>query len=92
MLYCCLGAEDEAEDVEIKLLVEGVLGDGFDRGEIVDAGVVDEDIEAAEAFLVSAKRRVMSACLETSPWTAIALPPLLVISATTLSAPDLLEE
>src|SRR5262245_14547643 len=42
------------------------------------------------AFFVSAKRRRMSACLETSPCTAIALPPFLVISETTRSAPVLL--
>src|SRR5262245_6000308 len=42
------------------------------------------------ACFVSAKRRRMSACLETSPCTAIALPPFLVISETTRSAPVLL--
>src|SRR5439155_18996212 len=44
------------------------------------------------AFFVSAKRRRMSSCLATFAWTAIALPPFLVISETTRSAPVLLVE
>ena len=43
------------------------------------------------AFFVSANRRSMSACLATLACTATALPPLPVISATTRSAPSLLE-
>ena len=62
--------------------------------EITAAGgraiAVQGDVSKQAAF-ASSKRRVMSACLETSPCTAIALPPAAVISATTLSAPALLE-
>ena len=43
------------------------------------------------AFLVSAKSRRTSLAFETSPWTAIAVPPVSLISATTRSAPVLLD-
>jgi hypothetical protein len=46
-----LDGEEEAEDVEAELLVEVVNGDGFQGGELIDARVVDEDIDAAEGFL-----------------------------------------
>ena len=38
---------EEAEDVEVELGVEGLLGDLVEGREGVDAGVVDEDVEAA---------------------------------------------
>jgi len=43
------------------------------------------------AFFVSAKSRRTSLDFETSPWTAIAVPPVSAISATTRSAPALLD-
>ena len=42
-----LGDEQEAEDVDVELLVEVLGGDGFEGAELVDAGVVDEDVELA---------------------------------------------
>ena len=43
------------------------------------------------AFFASENRRSMSACFATLACTAMALPPWRVISATTRSAPSLLE-
>ena len=42
-----LGGEEEAEDVEVELLVEVLGCDGSDGLEVVDAGVVDEDVDLA---------------------------------------------
>jgi hypothetical protein len=41
-----LGGEQKAEHVDVELAVKVFLGDRFDGSEFVDAGVVDEDIEA----------------------------------------------
>ena len=46
-LYGFLGGEKEAEYVEVELFVEVFGSDGFERPEFEDAGVVDQDIEAA---------------------------------------------
>jgi hypothetical protein len=43
-----LGREEEAEDVEVELPVEVLRGDAAEGLEVVDASVVDEDIELAE--------------------------------------------
>ena len=43
-----LGGEQEAEDVEVELLVEVLGRDGFNGAELVDAGVVDENADGAE--------------------------------------------
>src|SRR3984957_9844173 len=40
-----LSGEQEAEDVEVENLVELRLGDGFERAEFVDAGIIDQDID-----------------------------------------------
>ena len=45
-----LRGEQEAEDVDVEHLVEVFFGDGLDGRELVDAGVVDEDVEAAEVL------------------------------------------
>jgi hypothetical protein len=44
-----------------------------------------------KARMVSANNRWTSGTFETSPWTAIALPPAETISATTRSAPSRLD-
>src|SRR5208282_3553232 len=46
MLDGGLGGEEEAEDVDVELAVERIFGDGFEGREFVDAGIVDENIEA----------------------------------------------
>ena len=43
----CLGGEEKTEDVEVELAVEVLGGDLVDGAELVDAGVVDEDVEVA---------------------------------------------
>jgi len=58
--------------------VEVLFGDVFERREFIDASVVDQDVEPAEGLLRLGEE-------------TLALPPLLVISATTRSAPSLLE-
>ena len=46
-----LSREDQAEDIEIELLVEVLGSHGLERGEFVDAGVVHQDIDPAERLL-----------------------------------------
>ena len=48
MLNGGLGGEEKAEDVEVELTVEVLGGDGVERREFEDAGVVDEDVDLAE--------------------------------------------
>jgi hypothetical protein len=72
--------------------MELVLGDVFQRHEFVDTGIVHQHVDRAEGFLVSSNSRCTSAALATSPLTAMALPPFALMSATTRSAPSLLEE
>ena len=45
-----LGGEQECLDVEVEVFVDVLSGDGFERKKFVDAGVVDEDVEAAKGF------------------------------------------
>jgi hypothetical protein len=46
----CLRGERETEHVNVKHLVELFFGDGLEGGELVYAGVVNEDVEAAIVF------------------------------------------
>jgi hypothetical protein len=55
------------------------LGDFFDRRELVNARVVDENVDLAEGFLRCRKSFSTSAFFATLAWTAIALPPPLLI-------------
>src|SRR5271167_2095671 len=50
MLDGSLRCEQETADVDVEELVIVLFGEGLDRGELVDAGVVDEDVEAAEVL------------------------------------------
>ena len=91
VLYCGLRGQQEAEHIDVEYAVELFFGDGLDRGELVDAGVVDENVEAA----VVLDRRVddalgLGGLGDVAP-TATALPPAAVMAATTASAPALLE-
>ena len=51
MLDRFLRRQHQAQHVEVELLVEVLGGDVFQRGELVDAGVVDQDVELAERLL-----------------------------------------
>ena len=46
----CLRGEQKTEHVNVKHLVELFFGDGLDGGELIHAGVVNEDVEAAIVF------------------------------------------
>src|SRR4030095_13941637 len=46
-----LGREQHGQDVEIEHAMEALLGELLERGELVDAGVVDQDVETAEGLL-----------------------------------------
>ena len=46
----CLRGEQKTEHVNVKCLVKLVFGDGLDPSELVYAGVVNEDVEAAVVF------------------------------------------
>jgi hypothetical protein len=50
MFQRLLRREDQAEHVQIELLPEMVLGDLFQRRELLNAGVVHENVNAAERF------------------------------------------
>ena len=74
------------------MLVEVLLRDAFERGELIDPGVVDQDIEPAECLLRFGKkaddlRLLRNVCLDRNGLTTLP-----TISATTRSAPSLLEE
>jgi hypothetical protein len=64
----------------------------LDRRKLTDTGVVDEDVEFAEDLLGLGEEAMDITFVGDVPCTAKALPPAVVISATTLSAPSLLEE
>ena len=49
-------SEDEAEHIQIEMLVELLLGDAFERREFVDARVVHQDVEPAKRFLRLSKQ------------------------------------
>ena len=51
MLDRFLRGENQAENIQIKLLVEMFVGDVFQRAEFVDARVVHENVELAERLL-----------------------------------------
>jgi hypothetical protein len=46
----CLRGKQKTEHVNVKCLVELVFGDGLDGGELVHAGVVNQDVEPAVVF------------------------------------------
>src|SRR5262249_34040567 len=58
MLERLLGCEKYTENVCIKHPVELLLGDFFQRYELIDAGVIDHDVELAESFLCFGKQSV----------------------------------
>ena len=87
-----LGGEQRSEYVEVRVAVEEFFRASIQWGALINAALFTRMLSLPEAFFVSTKRRVMSACLETSPCTAIALPRLAVISSRTRSAPSLLDE
>jgi hypothetical protein len=62
------------------------------RLDVKNPGVIDEKIDTAEGGDCFGERRSTSGFCETFACTAMALPPWLVMSATTRSAPSLVEE
>jgi hypothetical protein len=49
MLGRFLGGKDSAEHVGVELQVKFVLGDVFERLEVIDAGIVHQNVDAAES-------------------------------------------
>src|SRR6266481_4534500 len=49
MLGRFLGGKDSAEHVGVELQVEFVLGDVFERLEVIDAGIIHQNVDAAES-------------------------------------------
>ena len=86
-----LADQQQAQHIDVECLVKMLFGDLFERLHLVDAGIVDQDVETAKGL----DRRVDDGAgvgrLDTSPLTATALPPAALIASTTLSAPSLLE-
>ena len=56
MLDGLLSHQKKAEHIEVELLVKVLRGDHFQRQELVEARVVDEDVELAERFLCFGKK------------------------------------
>ena len=65
MLQPLLSGEEHSENVRIKHSVELLLGDFFQRHELVNAGVVDHDVDLPERFLRSANSLSTSAFFAT---------------------------
>ena len=65
MLHRSLGGQQEAEHIDVKVLVEVFGGDAVERRELVDAGVVDEDVDRAE-LLLGAVQELLQPRLERS--------------------------
>jgi len=82
-----LRSEQKAEDVEIEHPVKTRLGHVGQRSEFVDAGVIDEDIEAAIGGARLGEESIDVGFFGDVRMTAIALPPAALILATTSSAP-----
>jgi hypothetical protein len=51
MLDRLLRRENEPEHIQVEVLVKVLLGDVLERHELVDPGIVDEDVDAAERLL-----------------------------------------
>ena len=75
--------EQQAEHVDVELLVEVLVGDGLDGGELVDAGVVDQDVEAAIVLDGGVDDALRVGGLGDVAPTATALPPASVMASTT---------
>ena len=86
MLECLLSGEKHSENVCIKHFVELLLGDFFERDELVNAGVIDHDVDLPERFLRLSEQSLDVGLLGDAAWTATAFPPRLLISSTTRSA------
>ena len=56
-----VSSRSENVDVEMPAVVR--LGDVLDGGELVDAGIVDEDVEPAESLLRRIEQRLDVGCL-----------------------------
>jgi hypothetical protein len=80
--------EELAQHIRVELTVKFLLAELLEGSKREDARVVREHIQAAEGFFASATRRCASDLCATSPCTAMARPPLPVISRTTRSAPS----
>ena len=83
--------QQQAQHVDVEMPVKVLFRDLLERQKIIDAGIVDQNVQPAERLLRLWKIFFTSAAFATSPCTAIALPPLALMSATTRSAPALLE-
>jgi hypothetical protein len=92
VLHGLPGRQQEAEDVEVEMLVKVVFGDLVERGELVRPGVVDEDIEPAERPLRFGKEALDIRALRHVALHGDRAAPRAAISATTRSASCLLEE
>jgi hypothetical protein len=51
VLHALLRRQQEPEHIDVEVLVKEILGDSLERRELVDAGVVDQDVEPAVRLL-----------------------------------------
>src|ERR1700759_1303730 len=47
-LECCLRCEQKSENIDVELFVEMLGGERFERSKLVDARVVDQNVDGAE--------------------------------------------
>jgi len=92
MLGGLLRSENQTQDVQIKYAAKRLFGDRLERTELVNAGVVDENVEPAECFLGLSEELLDIGLSGYVGARAIALPPLWMISPTTRSAASWLDE
>ena len=85
-----LSRQQQAEHVEVELLVEVLRGDGLQGANSYMPALFTSTSSLPYAALVCSKRRLMSSGRERSAWMATALPPLSLMRLTTASAAGLL--
>jgi len=92
VLHCGLRGENETKHVNVEDPVELLFGDRFDRRELVDPGIVDEDVETTIALDCGIDDTLCLCDLgDVTTARQRILPPAAEMAATTASAPALLE-
>ena len=87
-----LRGEEKTEDVNVECLVKLFFGEGRDWRKLVDAGVVDQNVEAAEVLDGSVDDALSLSGLGYVSTDGDGLAAGTVMALTTASAPALLEK
>ena len=87
-----LGGQEQAQDIDVEHPVKLFFGKGFDRSELVNPGVVDQNVEPAVVLNGGVDDALGLGGLGDITTDSNGLPPAAVIESTTVFAPDLLDE